>query len=325
MRTPTILIAGLGSIGRRHLRNLRLLGDYPVIGYRSGQGGLLEHDLRDIVVENDLSKALDHHPDIAIISNPTALHLETAIPCAEAGCNLFIEKPLSHHLAGCDRLEKIVRRNRLVVMIGCQFRFHPLLLSLKSQLDDGRIGKVIGARAEWGEYLPDWHPWENYRCSYSARKELGGGVTLTLIHPVDYLYWLFGSVVRVKAMASKILSLETDVEDDYLEMTIRHLSGVISQVHLDYLQRPPIHTLTVRGEAGRVEWNDHAGLLVWKDPAGRESHEGVSPGFDRNELFLQEMRHFLQCVDHSQKTRVPLEDGIEVMKIVSRALGKNAR
>jgi len=211
MKKHTILMVGLGSIGGRHLRNLRALGDHSILCYRTGQGSLCEKEFDGVVNEKDLRKALQHHPDIAVISNPTAIHMETALACARSGCHLFIEKPLSSNLEGCDELMRIVRENRLITMIGCQFRFHPLLSSLKKQLDTGKVGRVAGARAEWGEYLPDWHPWEDYRQSYSARRDLGGGVTLTLIHPLDYLYWIFGPVIQTKAMSSKVPSLGTGV------------------------------------------------------------------------------------------------------------------
>ena len=109
---------------------------------------------------------------------------------------MFIEKPLADSLEHCRELAELAAQRGLTTMMGCQFRFHPLLISLRNQLFEGRLGNVLGARAEWGEYLPDWHPWEDHRKSYSARPELGGGVVLTLIHPLDYLYWLFGRVSR---------------------------------------------------------------------------------------------------------------------------------
>jgi predicted dehydrogenase len=262
-----------------------------------------------------LQAALEWHPNIALITNPTALHVETALACAEANCHLFIEKPLSHTMDGCAELEALVKQRRLVTMIGCQFRFHPLLNRLREQLHAGCIGKVIGAHAEWGEYLPNWHPWEDHRRSYSARKDLGGGVILTLIHPLDYLYWLFDGVKRVHASISSIASLQTDVEDDLAEITLEFTSGVVAQVHLDYIQRPPVHTLTVWGENGRVKWDYYAGTLRWEFVDGHTHVEQVPAGFERNTMFIDELRHFLECVEQNKSTRVPLEDGIEVLKI----------
>ena len=97
--------------------------------------------------------------------------------------------------------------------MGFQFRFHPGLLRCRELIDAGRIGKPLSFRAEWGEYLPGWHPWEDYRKSYSARKDLGGGVLLTLSHPLDYIRWFFGDPEWIWAMNGKISDLELDVDD----------------------------------------------------------------------------------------------------------------
>ncbi|MBU2456285.1 MAG: gfo/Idh/MocA family oxidoreductase, partial [Proteobacteria bacterium] len=174
-------------------------------------------------------------------------------------------------------------------------------------------------RAEWGEYIPNWHPWEDYRCSYSARKDLGGGAILTLIHPLDYLYWLFGEVKRIHASMRSISSLQTDTDDDLAEITLEFTSGVIGQVHLDYIQRPPIHTLMVWGDNGRVKWDYHAGTLCWETVDGSIQVEEVPDGFERNTMFIDEMRHFLECVEQHKPTQIPLEDGIAVLEIALRA------
>jgi predicted dehydrogenase len=203
-------------------------------------------------------------------------------------------------------------------MIGCQYRFHPLLVRLRDQLLNGRLGNIIGARAEWGEYLPDWHPWENHRQSYSARSDLGGGVILTLIHPLDYLYWMFGEVRSVQGATRKIDCLETAAGEDWAEITLEFASGVLGQVHLDYYQRPPVHRLWVSGERGNAVWDYHAGSLQWHSSEGNSETEVVA-GFDRNNMFLDEMKHFLDCVRTRRQTDVPLGDGIAVLDIALRA------
>lgn len=314
-----LLIAGLGSVGRRHLHNLQVLGCENVILYRTGRSTLPEDELAGIPTETDLAIVLAHHPQAAIIANPTSLHVETALACVQAGCHLFIEKPLSQTLKGCAELEVIAKQQQLVTMIGCQFRFHPLLIALHKQLQAGRIGEVISARAEWGEYIPNWHPWEDYRCSYSARKDLGGGAILTLIHPLDYLYWLFGRVKRIHASMRSVSLLQADVEDDLAEITLEFASGVIGQVHLDYIQSPPVHTLTIWGDNGCVKWDYYADTLCWEAVNESIHVDRVPDGFERNTMFLDEMRHFLECVEQHKPTHVPLEDGIAVLEIALRA------
>ena len=181
------LIAGFGSIGRRHLRNLISLGQNDIVLLRSHKSTLPEDEIKDIPVETNITDALAHHPDGVVIANPTALHLDTAIPAAEAGCAVFMEKPVTDSLDRLPELRQALTKNRGRMQMGFQFRFHPGFATLRELIDAGRIGRPLSFRAEWGEYLPGWHPWEDYRKSYSARKDLGGGVLLTLSHPLDYV------------------------------------------------------------------------------------------------------------------------------------------
>ena len=170
------LIAGFGSIGRRHFRNLRALGETDFVFYRSKLSTLPDEEIAAYPIETELEAAFEHNPDAVIISNPTALHLNVAIPAAERGFHLFIEKPISHSMENIDKLEDAVSRMGVKVLVGFQFRYHPQLIQIKALLNQNAIGQVISIRAEWGEYLPCWHPWEDYREGYSARRDLGGGV-----------------------------------------------------------------------------------------------------------------------------------------------------
>jgi len=152
------LVAGLGSIGRRHLRNLLALGVKDIVLYRSQLSTLPDDDLTSFPTETTLESALAHRPDAVIISNPTSLHLDVAIPAAEAGCHLFLEKPVSHSLEHIEDLESAVKRSGVQVLVGFQFRFHPTLQTAAHLLSEGAIGRSITAHAHWGEYLPNWHP-----------------------------------------------------------------------------------------------------------------------------------------------------------------------
>jgi len=170
------LIAGLGSIGRRHLRNLIALGENDVLLYRTHSSTLPDKDLGNFPVESSLDAALTQKPTAVIVSNPTSLHLDIAIPAAEAGCHLFLEKPISHSLHRVPEFKYLVEQQKVQVFTGFQFRFHPGLIAIKRLLSEGVIGQPLSVRAHWGEYLPNWHPWEDYRHSYSARPDLGGGM-----------------------------------------------------------------------------------------------------------------------------------------------------
>ncbi|MEW6566797.1 MAG: Gfo/Idh/MocA family oxidoreductase [Chloroflexota bacterium] len=311
------LICGLGSVGRRHLRNLRALGQEDIVLLRSGKSTLPDNDaMRGLSVESNLSLALDKwRPDAVIVSNPTALHLDVAIPAAEAGCHLLIEKPVSHSLDRLDRLQEALARGGGKVLVGFQFRYHPGLQRAKQVLEEGRIGRPISARAHWGEYLPAWHPWEDYRQSYSARADLGGGVVLTLCHPLDYLRWLLGEAAVLWAATGTLGDLDLEVEDT-AEIVLRFASGTLGSVHLDYCQRPPSHYLQVSGTEGSLHWDNSDGALTLYT-AARESWESFAPpaGFERNDLFLAEMRHFLAVIEGREAPRCTLEDGVRALQL----------
>lgn len=311
-----ILIAGLGSVGRRHLRNLLKLGEGDIILYRTHRATLPEDELAAFPTETNLKTALAHHPDAVIICNPTAMHLEVAVPAAEAGCHLLLEKPVSNNLANTDRLAQALSRSGARALIGFQFRFHPTLRKAAELIRDGLIGKLLSVRAHWGEYLPGFHPWEDYRKSYAARTDLGGGVILTLCHPLDYLGWLIGETRALWAFTDKVSGLELDVEDT-AEIGLHFTSGALGSLHLDYTQRPASHKLEVIGEKGTLRWDNTDGKLSIYQ-AETESigwQEYLPPvGFERNNLFLDEMRHFLAVCRNEEKSVCDYQEGLRSLR-----------
>ena len=125
------------------------------------------------------------------------------------------------------------------------------LAQIKAWLDEGKIGRPVSSRAHWGEYMPGWHPWEDYRQSYAARAELGGGVIVTLTHPLDYLRFLLGDVESLWSFNGHGSPLELDVED-VAEIGLKFASGAVGGVHVNYFQRPPIHQLEIVGAQGTL-------------------------------------------------------------------------
>jgi predicted dehydrogenase len=302
------LICGLGSIGRRHLRNLRQLGGQEIILYRTRLSTLPDEDLAGFTVFTDLDEALEQKPDGVIISNPSALHIPVALAAAKAGAHLLIEKPVSHNLEGIAELAEVMKQQGTRALVGFHFRYHPVLREIKAELESDTLGKPLSASAHWGEYLPGWHPYEDYRKAYAGRADLGGGVTLTLSHPIDYLHWLLGEVNAVSATLSKLSRLEIDVEDN-AEITLQFAEGAIGQLHLDYYQRPTRHTLEIRCAEGSIDWDNGNGTAKVYQASTDSCREFTLPeGFERNDLFLAEMRHFIEVIQGAQPV-CSLEDG----------------
>ncbi|HPH97349.1 MAG TPA: Gfo/Idh/MocA family oxidoreductase [Anaerolineaceae bacterium] len=319
------LIAGLGSIGRRHLRNLLALGEEDILLYRTHRSTLPDDELSRFPVETDLSAALAHKPDAVIISNPTSLHMDVALPAAEAGCALFLEKPISHNLERMDQLEAALQNSGKPALVGFQFRFNPGLRTVRQMLDEQRIGRPLSVRAHWGEYLPGWHPWEDYRQSYSARADLGGGVVLTLSHPLDYLRWLLGEAELLAAVTAQLGGLDVQVEDT-AEMLFSFESGALGSLHLDYNQRPASHWLEITGSEGMLRWENADASVKWINlKTGQWQTVAAPEGFERNVMFLDQMAHFRAVVRGEAQPICTLQDGRRALELALQVLDKGIK
>jgi predicted dehydrogenase len=329
------LIAGLGSIGHRHFRNLIALGEKDIVLLRTRKATLPDDELAGYPVETDIHQALQKHkPDAVIIANPTSLHLDVAIPAAEAGCHILLEKPVSNSLDRLDTLREAAQKSGSRILVGFQFRYHSTLNKARELIQSNALGKILTVHAHWGEYLPQWHPWEDYRQSYAARADLGGGVIRTLTHPLDYLRYLIGEIESLRSFNGHISALELDVED-VAEIGLKFSNGAIGGLHLNYFQRPPAHRLEIVGTNGTLRWDNADGILhVYQLPApfGSFSDNPPAPftqtfappdGFERNQLFVAQTRHFIEIIRGESEPVCTLEDGIRALELALAARNSN--
>lgn len=331
-----ILIIGLGAIGQRHARNLRhLLGDkVELLAFRQRSDGkaLTEklevvpgktpEEMLNIRAFRDLDSALAMLPHAVIIANPSSLHLETARRVAESDCAVFMEKPVSHAWAGLPEFMETVSRKRLVTLVGYQWRFHPLLVRVKALLENGYCGALIAVNSTYGEFMPGWHPYEDYRQSYAACRELGGGVLLTQIHDFDYLGWLVGWPEQAFSIGGHLSHLEIDVEDTASTLLSCRFAGRIIPVHVhqDYLQKPPVRWCSLVGEKGKIEFDLLGGKLRAYNAEGCPVVDEDYSGMDRNDMFLSEMKHFLACIEGREQSRIPIVEGARSLAVALAAL-----
>jgi predicted dehydrogenase len=328
------LIVGLGSIGQRHITNIKAImgGEAKISAYRVvGMNKIITQQLTindtddigkkyDITIYNDFDKALNDSPDCVLICNPSSLHISTALKSAEKGCHIFIEKPVSHTWEGIDQLIKIVCAKNLVSMVGFQLRFNPGLKIIQNLLRENIIGPLIAANISVGEFMPGWHKYEDYRCSYAAKKELGGGVILTLIHEIDYCYCLFGMPKRIYTTGGKLSSLEINIEDTASSLLEYWREGKIFPVHIyqDFLQFPPDRKCEIIGEYGKIAWNLLKNeITVCKRDGCRTQYSFDQ--FERNKMFIDEISHFISCIKDKKKSDIDLIEGLQSLKIALAA------
>lgn len=325
------LFVGLGGIGQRHLRNLRALrGDsvsvdaYRVRRERAVVSDTLEvvpgEDLErkyDVTVHQDLDAALSLRPDVVFVTNPSSFHVDVTRRALEAGAHVLVEKPLSHALDGVAELVAESKRRGLVGYVAYQLRFHPGFLRTQQILREGLLGRLLFAESVVGEFLPGFHPYEDYRRMYASRRELGGGVTLSQIHEIDMLLALLGRPERAFSLGGKLSSLEVDVED--VSSSLLEFRGAAGRVlpvrlHQDFVQQPGERRLVLVGEKGKLEWNLSAKTLRRHQGSSLcESHDYAD--FPRNRLFEDELAHFLSCVEGGASPVVDLASGAESLAV----------
>jgi len=313
------LVVGGGSIGARHLANLRILG---VKGL-----GIVEPDtqrqkglcLKEEAIGFDgLKDGLEWGPDFVVIATPSNLHVEQALQAAKKDCHVFIEKPLSYsevHLP--ELLEEVVKRG-LVSLVGCNMRFHPGPATVKKLLEEKAIGQVIAARMQTGSYLPRWRPWQDYRQSYSASTEWGG-VVLDCIHEIDLALWYFGEakVLASAQLPARNIGLGTD---GLAEIILRHESGMLSSIHLNFLQRDYRRTCQIIGEEGTIYWDfaDHQVRVHGENGDIKEIFREPE-GWQLNQMYLDELEHFLWAVRSGSQTVNPISTGIAALEVALTA------
>lgn len=319
------LFVGLGGVGQRHLRNVRALlgdearvsayrvrGEEQVIGDKLGVVGKSVTETYGVQVFRDLDKALGERPDAVFVTNPNSEHIWVAKRAAAAGCHLFIEKPLSHDLNGVDDLIQTVDRQGVVAFVAYQLRQHPGFRLLREWVQRRVAGRVLAVHAEVGEYLPGFHKYEDYRRMYASRRDLGGGVTVTQIHELDYLYALFGMPERAFSLGGHVSDLEIDVEDLSSSLLEYRCDGgrvLPVHVHQDYFQRPTRRGCRLVCELGVLEWSLSGQELRWVDSSGAVMERHSFADFERNQMFLDELNHFFECVRGAAEPEVSLRDG----------------
>jgi predicted dehydrogenase len=308
-----ILVAGSGSIGRRHMRNLRSL-DVGEIAACDPDPERLAPMVAELKIHpySDFEEALQTaRPDAVLICTPPSFHLTQARQAIAAGAHVFIEKPLSHSMDGVKALLNEARAGARVLQVGYNLRFHPAIRKLKQIVEENIIGRILWTRAEVGQYLPDWRPWQDYRQSYTARRELGGGIILDASHEIDYLLWFFGEPIEVLCMASTVSQLAVNVEDS-ASLLLRFASGAHADLHLDFVQRIPTRSCKLAGEEGTAIWEDGDAVSVRVLRPGKEA-ESFRYEFDDNEMYVAELKEFLDCVETGQSPLVTAEQAALVL------------
>lgn len=289
------LIVGGGSIGQRHLSNLKQLGYNELFCYKRIVSAKFEQKFQCKVL-TQFSEVSTLQPDAILICNPTSLHVDWVKIANELESHVFVEKPLTHSK---EQLHYIRNKwkSKSVFFIGFMMRYHPLVQKIKELIDTDIIGKVYSARFEFGSWLPYWHPWEDYKTSYASKKDMGGGVINTITHELDLAQYFFGNPKQVKSVKSNFNILGIEVEE--LAESILIYDDKLVSLHVDYLQKDYDRNIKILGEKGKIIWDWHTNevrvTLHKKDDMCFELQD-----FDVNQLYINELKHFIKLIENGE-------------------------
>jgi predicted dehydrogenase len=317
------LVIGAGSIGKRHTRNLLAIGVLPsqigIVEVRKDRIEEVKKTLNIAEVYASIEEALDKQSfDAAIVCAPTSLHIPIGTQLASRGIHILMEKPLAHNLEGIEEFQQAVEKNNVVVEMAYIFRYAPAVQKLKELLEAKAVGKVLSVRGEFSEYLPDWHPWEDYRSFYMARKSQGGGSILDQSHIMDLVHYLLGGFESVFAVNTRLSDLEIEA-DDFAEMIVTLKNGVVASIHTDIFGRDHKKHLEMKGETGNLYWDHYANEVRHYDALTKCVHVYKKFPADFNLNYIVELSRFIACCKGEEKPLADLQTGIETMELILAA------
>jgi len=311
------LIFGTGSIGRRHLKNI--LGIDPSVEiYAFRKNKTHDNYSKSIgaVIISSLDEISKLSPDYSIIATPSHLHIEPLISLLEQRIPIYIEKPVVTTSSHLNKLKKLIEDLKVlpITMVGCNLRSLDSIKILKKYIDEGKIGNIVRANLEVGQWLPSWRSDVDYRNSYSVDKETGGGVILDLIHEIDMARWLFGEFSTARAIAGKYSSLEINSEDTAC-ILLKHKKGNPAvTISMDYVSRIPVRHYRIVGDRGSLIWN-----LATKSLSFEGEHYvktiSTEKDFDIDLSYYTSMNKFLSAVRMKQDIDQNLLDGIKTLEL----------
>lgn len=318
------LIVGLGSMGKRRIRNLQYLRAGDIIGFDLQEDRTKEATEKyKIRTLGNFEEAMDENPDALIICTPPDLHVKYALIAATNNKHFFVEASVVDE--GMDELIALCKGKKIVAAPSCTMRFHPSVRKIRELVNSGVIGKPLAFTYHSGQYLPDWHPWEDYRKFYVAKKETGAAREIVSFELV-WLTWMFGNIDAISCFKGKLSKLDVDIDDAY-QIIIKFKSGVFGHMLIDVISRVPDRSCKIFGEEGVTLWDWGVGAKVYtaKDKCwtnypekGGIAVEGYTEKI-KEEPYIEEMDRFIRAIKKEEKYPYTLEEDKTILDLLYAA------
>jgi predicted dehydrogenase len=317
------LVVGLGSMGKRRVRCLHHLGFRDVIAYDPKRSRCEEaHERYGIQTVTNFDAGMELGPEAIIISTPPDMHVEYGMAAARAAVPFFTEASVVDE--GLDELIDLCRERRVVAAPSCTMRFHPSVRVVRDLVASEAIGAVSAFTYHSGQWLPDWHPWEDYREYYVSKRATGACREIVPFELV-WLTWILGDVSGALAVRAKLSSLETDIDDVY-QVLLKFSQGTLGHLLVDVIARVPFRTARFLGEQGVIEWVASEHIVraftahdgVWTEYA--EPAPIVEEGYLAAEnMYIEETRAFVATLTDSTPYPYSLEEDRSVLRVLQAA------
>lgn len=311
-----VIVAGMGSIGRRHAR---LLDERPQLSveYCDPSRAALSRAYREIGERRtylSFDEALASHPDLIVIATPHSLHAEQTMAALVAGVHVLCEKPMSDRLEDARRMCAAAQKSSAVLSFGFHLHFQPGLRRLKELIDMGALGTIVHAHCRVGSYIT----LVNSHSRYQA--DLKGALLLDYAHQPDILFWLMGERPSgVYMVAGEAGDLPLRSNPNFLAVTCDYATAQVSTFHLNYLQMPERHEYEIVGDEGWAVFDLNQGIL--RLGTVRTSSEAVEQfPVDRDPVYRQEHQAFLDAVDGKRRPESPASDALLAMEVSMAAM-----
>jgi predicted dehydrogenase len=318
-----VLIVGLGSMGKRRIRNLRHLGVGEIIGTDVREDRRAEVEEKyNVKTFESFELAMREDPQALVISTPPDLHMKYAIEAARSNKHFFTEASVVDD--GMDELLQLLENKNIVAAPSCTMRFHPAVKKIRELVLGGSVGRPLAFTYHSGQYLPDWHPWEDYRKFYVARKETGAAREIVPFELV-WLTWVFGEIETISCFKGKLSSLDVEIDDVY-QLILKFKMGVLGHLLVDVVARDPVRYFRLLTEDGVIEWNRSTNFVrmfeadskKWREYPAYEGkpEKGYLAGED---MYIKEMQHFLWAIEGKIKYPYTFEEDKKILSLLYNA------
>ncbi len=318
------LIVGLGSMGKRRIRNLTALKAGEIIGFDVQAERRAEAEQKyGIKTFATFEEALSKGPDAMIISTPPNLHMQYALEAARCNLHFFMEASVILD-PEMDRLIAECRGKKIVAAPSATMRFHPSIRKMKELVDHDVIGKILAFNYHSGQYLPDWHVNEDYRKYYVAKRETGGCREIVPFE-LSWITWLLGPVKNVSCMKGKLTKLEADIDDIY-QLLLQFETGVLASMQIDVISRLAYRYFKMISEHGIILWDWNRRTVNVYDATNKkwteypqEKGRAVEGYVMEDDMYINEMKHFIDAIQGRDRYMYTLEDDKRILELLNAA------